>query len=373
MYRAKTPAPHPHDHLSTTTNTTTSSSMQHHLHSQQHPCKGASQSLLATTMMHASSPSLLGTYWGRAAGSLPSYNTGCVNWIGNGTWTRAERGNWAVTGTSAETPGPGVYYTDDLARERASHCQRGTSTTFGVLGHQEDSHLDRLEKMHRQQPGPADNISNEPKEFELISKLNTLRRELRTAKSFQRRLFNGASLKVWEKKFLLKYGEESKNKKFQKYLKEMLFLEKRIKKIQEQRKNNSCVISRLKSERTTSRFVLMDQLQRAKRAEPGPSDYQDHVTKRDFGVDGFTQRISNIPRLVPGHNYKQVHKGLILLQKDNSYLDVGPGQYEPSRAPAIHATKHAPPQIPILNPRSRASGKNFFSLWTILFLVLTYL
>ena len=45
---------------------------------------------------------------------------------------------------------------------------------------------------------------------------------------------------------------------------------------------------------------------------------------------------------MPGHNYKQVHKGLILLQKDNSYLDVGPGQYEPSRAPAIHSTKHAP-------------------------------
>ena len=30
------------------------------------------------------------------------------------------------------------------------------STTFGVVGHQEDSHLDRLEKMHRSRPGPAD-------------------------------------------------------------------------------------------------------------------------------------------------------------------------------------------------------------------------
>ena len=244
-------------------------------HSPQHPCKGASQSLLVTTMMHASSPSLLGHYWGRSAGSLPSYNTGCVNWNGNGTWTRAERGNWAVTGTSAETPGPGVYYTDDLARERASHCQHGTSTTFGVLGHQEDSHLDRLEKMHRSQPGPADNIKNDINEVELISQLNTLRRNLRTAKNFQKKLLNGSSLKVWEKKFLFKYGNDTKNKKFKKYFHEMLLLENIIKKIKMKKLNNSCLLSRLKSESTTSRFVLMEQMERAKRAEPGPSDYQD--------------------------------------------------------------------------------------------------
>jgi hypothetical protein len=48
------------------------------------------------------------------------------------------------------------------------------------------------------------------------------------------------------------------------------------------------------------------------------------------------------------------------LQKDNSYSDVGPGQYEPTRGPAIGVI-HAPPQIPILNPRSRASASKMFT------------
>ena len=51
----------------------------------------------------------------------------------------------------------------------------------------------------------------------------------------------------------------------------------------------------------------------------------------------------------------------VLLQKDNSYLDVGPGQYAPTRGPALYASKHAPPQIPLLNPRSRASGAKLFT------------
>ena len=119
-------------------------------------------------------------------------------------------------------------------------------------------------------------------------------------------------------------------------------LAKRTEQMKRERTHDKRMLSRVKSESTTARFVVMEQMERAKRAEPGPSEYQNHVTKRDFGVDGVTQKISNIPRLVPGHNYKQVHKGLILLQKDNSYLDVGPGQYEPSRGPAMNATKHAP-------------------------------
>ena len=32
------------------------------------------------------------------------------------------------------------------------------TTTFGVCGHQEDSHLDRLEKLGRKRPGPADYV-----------------------------------------------------------------------------------------------------------------------------------------------------------------------------------------------------------------------
>ena len=38
---------------------------------------------------------------------------------------------------------------------------------------------------------------------------------------------------------------------------------------------------------------------------PAPCDYQS--VERDFGVDGFSQKISNIPRLLPGHNYKNIY------------------------------------------------------------------
>ena len=128
------------------------------------------------------------------------------------------------------------------------------------------------------------------------------------------------------------------------------------------KQEDSKLIARLASEKTTSRFVLMEELERAKRSEPGPSDYQTKTIQRDFGIDGFTQKISNTPKLIPCHNYKQLSKNkLVLLQKDNSYLDVGPGQYEPTRGPASNSTKHAPPQIPILNPRSRASASKMFT------------
>ena len=40
----------------------------------------------------------------------------------------------------------------------ASFINGRASTTFGVRGHQEDSHLDRLEKRGRKQPGPADYV-----------------------------------------------------------------------------------------------------------------------------------------------------------------------------------------------------------------------
>ena len=85
-------------------------------------------------------------------------------------------------------------------------------------------------------------------------------------------------------------------------------------------------------------------------------------TKRDFGVDGFTQKISNVPRNCPGYNYKQIKMtkdgAAVLLQKDNSYLDVGPGQYEPTRGPAIHASRHAPPQIPLVSIQAKERHAN---------------
>ena len=119
------------------------------------PHVGAHVSLLATTQLSASSPSLIGQYWGRTAGSKPSFNAGVTDWNGLGTWTRAERNTLELTGAS--NIAPGQNWEDRLARKRNAVTQNGNSTTFGVLGHQEDSHLDRLEKQHRAMPGPADN------------------------------------------------------------------------------------------------------------------------------------------------------------------------------------------------------------------------
>ena len=329
------------------------------------PRKGASISQLHSGSMAASSPSLLGHYWSRTASGKQTHNSGCVDWNGNGTWTRAERGNWCFTG-DPESKGPGFGWTDRLVDERARlGKQRGTSTTFGILGHQEDSHLDRLEKRHRAQPGPADNNVDRPVEVIQASILNTKLRRLKTLHMIHKKKLEGGSLKAWENDYCHSYGANKKSKKYIALKTEVQHLSKQTSSMRTLRTTNKKYLARIKSESTTARFVLMEELLRAKRAEPGPSDYQDHVTKRDFGVDGFTQKISNVPRNCPGYNYKQIKMtkdgAAVLLQKDNSYLDVGPGQYEPTRGPAIHASRHAPPQIPHLNPRSRASGAKIFT------------
>jgi hypothetical protein len=163
-FKPSTPFPCPRDHLLISNKLSNLNLNLNHHHSNQRsnhhlrplfPTKGASVSLLASTQLSAASPSLLGHYWSRSAGSLPSYNSGVVDWNGSGTWTRAERNTLILTGASNVAPGQG--WVDKLARDRNNVSQRGTSTTFGVLGHQEDSHLDRLEKQHSQMPGPADN------------------------------------------------------------------------------------------------------------------------------------------------------------------------------------------------------------------------
>ena len=371
-FRQNTPAPCPRDKLTKPPRSTKS---HHHLarHSSSIsdtlsrllPRKGASISQLTSGSMAASSPSLLGQYWKCTAAGKQTHNSGCVDWTGNGTWTRAERGNWCFTG-DPESPAPGSGWTDDLVAERERKGrQRGTSTTFGILGHQEDSQVDRLEKQHRAQPGPADNVKDALSEAVQASILNTKLRTLKTLHQIYKKIKDGSSTRVWESGYMEKYGKAITSKKYQKLKREITNLQRQTASMKKERTMDKRTIARIKSQSTTARFVLMEQVLRLKRAEPGPSDYQDHVTKRDFGVDGFTQKISNVPRNCPGYNYKQIKMtadgAAVLLQKDNSYLDVGPGQYAPTRGPALYASKHAPPQIPLLNPRSRASGAKLFT------------
>ncbi len=323
---------------------------------------GSSVSLLHRTDQAASSPSLLGVYWHQMAG-VRSYNAGSARWQGGGTWTRAERGSWAVTGTSAETPGPGVYYFDALARERSKHTAARTNargeptSTFGVLGHQEDSHLDRLERQHRAQPGPADNTGDpdRPPRVVLAAALNTLRRQLRAARAVLAKRKNGATLTAAEHTVLR--GDARPRR--------LRALRRRARALRDTLAARTEAevtgvpgrASRLASERKVDRFVDMELVLREKRHMPAPCDYQS--VERDFGVDGFSQKISNIPRLLPGHNYKNIYStpdgAAVLLQRDKSYLDVGPGQYAPTYAPAVAGAVSAPARIPMLNPRSRAT------------------
>jgi hypothetical protein len=186
----------------------------------------------------------------------------------------------------------------------------------------------------------------------------------------------GTRLQAWEQKYIDMYGDGVRidtstggngkkrrlSNRYWMLVKELRALALEVNHTKTVIATDNKLIARMASEKTTSRFVLMDELERAKRSEPGPSDYQTAVVHRDFGIDGFTQKISNSTRDFPCHNYKQHSANkLVLLQKDNSYLDVGPGQYEPTRGPAMNSSKHAPPQIPILNPRSRASASKMFT------------
>ena len=121
------------------------------------PRTGASVSLLHTTSLATTSPSLIGNYWRDTCNATPSFNTGSIYYKGPGTWGRSERGSWAVSGESRYTPGPGNNYVDAIARAREKALEGVERCTFGVLGHQEDSHLDRLEKQHREAQEYASN------------------------------------------------------------------------------------------------------------------------------------------------------------------------------------------------------------------------
>ena len=95
----------------------------------------------------------------------------------------------------------------------------------------------------------------------------------------------------------------------------------------------------------------------AERQEPAPGYTQSLAVPKVGGG-----RFSNIPRRIPAYNYKNIKctpdGAAVLLQRDNSYVDVGPGQFAPTHAPAVNCSQRAPAHIPMLNPRSRASDAN---------------
>ena len=113
-------------------------------------------------------------------------------------------------------------------------------------------------------------------------------------------------------------------------------------------------IARSISEKNVKRFAGMELILREKRHEPAPGYTQSLAVPKVGGG-----RFSNIPRLVPAYNYKNIKStpdgAAILLQRDNSYVDVGPGQFALTHAPAVNCSKRAPAHIPMLNPRSRAT------------------
>ena len=318
--------------------------------------KGAYKSLLHKTSQCTSSPSLIGNFWNQIAGSKPSFNTGSIQYGGPGIWGRSERGSWAVSGESKYTPGPGQNYFDRLARKREQSLSSIERCTFGVLGHQEDSHLDRLERQHREQPGPADNAPRSRlgnKHFDassaIAAKLNSLCRHIKKVEDCKAKKNIGTHLSCEERKI------------FNKDVKRLAYLKKRARELARTGKaqatlvkENAGRLAREKSEKNIKRFVQMELILREKRQEPAPGYTQSLAVPHVGGG-----RFSNIPRLVPAYNYKNIKStpdgAAILLQRDNSFVDVGPGQFSPTYAPAVGCSKAAPARIPALNPRSRAS------------------
>ena len=321
------------------------------------PRRGASVSLLHTTSLATTSPSLIGNYWKDTCNAKPSFNTGSIYYKGPGTWGRSERGSWAVSGESRYTPGPGNNYVDAVARAREKALSGVERCTFGVLGHQEDSHLDRLEKQHRSQPGPADNVTDlggnrSSTRVVTAAQLNTLRRYIRSVRGVAAKIKSGTSLTAAERKIYDKDG-----KRLELLKRRYEGLRRRVAAQRHAVEGGPGRIARSISEKNVERFVDMELILREKRQEPGPGYTQSLAVPKVGGG-----RFSIIPRRLPAYNYKNIKctpdGAAVLLQRDNSYVDVGPGQFAPTHAPAVNCSERAPAHIPMLNPRSRASNAN---------------
>eukprot|EP00949_MAST-11_sp_MAST-11-sp1_P000520 g520.t1 len=316
----------------------------------------ASQSLARMGIKRSSNSSNIGGYWGLC--SSQSFHCG-------GSWSRARRS--FEHPMFYETPGPGpATCAPALANSRLLYTRSHGSfpakntANVGQLPDAGDKNFHRYWYVkgqafdqHEKRPGPLAHSVSTPSTFAHIqhlertrygadqnarSKLHSVNRRI---KKCEKALESKGTLNLSDRVFFAKE-------------------KKRLPKLRRQRKQlrQQILAAKAKKEAATTTKKVTDRFADEKREvnerAAVPSWY---IRLEPFGKEtiGRAPRFVDTKRRVPAFHFKDLYKGMILLEKDRSFAEVGPGQFTPTLVPAemdspgLKASMYAP------NPRSAAT------------------